>query len=401
MSSRIGRVARTAVLAGLRGWSEGAVTIAFLDGESIRIGAAEAREHATVRVHDDAFFLRILLRGEMGAGESYVAGEWDSDDVVTVIRLFLRNLPRLGFETGVTRLGRISSRWQHRLRDNRRGQSERNIRAHYDLGNDFYALMLDPSMAYSCAYFASPTQSLEAAQTAKFERVCEKLSLGPRDHVLEIGCGWGGFAVYASRTRGCRVTGITVSRAQHDLARERVRAAGLGERVDILFRDYREVHGRFDKIVSIEMLEAVGHPHLASFFARCEDVLDPRGMALVQTISMPDHRYEAYRHDVDWTQKYIFPGVHIPSLSAITAAMAARSRLTVRHLEDIGPHYAPTLRAWRERFVANLERVRALGFDATFERTWTMYLCFSEAAFAERQLGDLQIVFAGAENRAV
>jgi cyclopropane-fatty-acyl-phospholipid synthase len=387
-------MARRMVIARLAAWREGFVRLRLgFDGREHAIGDPRARDRGELVVHDEAFFARVLLRGEMGAGESYVAGEWDSPDLVAVIRLFLRNLPHLGVESGLTRVARLPSRLRHVLRRGRRRQSERNIHAHYDLGNDFYRLFLDESMAYSCAVFAHAGESLADAQRRKFERVCDKLGLGPRDHVLEVGCGWGGLAIHAVRTRGCRFTGITISREQYDLARARVAAAGLADRIDVQYRDYRDVRGRFDKLVSIEMLEAVGHEYYPAFFARCAAALAPGGTMVAQTIAMPEHRYEAYRRGVDWTQAYVFPGVLIPSLSALAGAMARASDLSIVDVEDIGLHYAPTLRAWRERFLARRDEVAALGFDAAFVRTWVMYLSFSEAAFAERDLGDLQIVF--------
>jgi cyclopropane-fatty-acyl-phospholipid synthase len=401
--SHLGRWAQRSVWNALENWKHGHLTLELADGTVLRKASREqhSTEHATLNVQHNAFFVRLLLRGEMGAGESFVAGEWDSPDLVMAVRLFLRNLPQLEIESLATQVGRWPSRLAHLLRDNRRGQSERNIHAHYDLGNEFFSHMLDPTMAYSCALFEHPEQSLQDAQRNKFERICQKLRLGPNDHVLEIGCGWGGFALHAVQTRGCRITGITVSRSQYELARQRVEQAHLSDKIEILFRDYRDVQGQYDKIVSIEMLEAVGHAHHDSFFSKCGSVLRPNGSMLVQTISMPDHRYPAYLRDVDWTQRYIFPGVAIPSLSALVQSMARTSKLTVRDLEDIGPHYAPTLRAWWNNFSANRESVRALGFDRVFERTWRMYLAFSEAAFSERQLGDLQIVFAGPDNRVV
>ncbi len=398
---RLAPIARSAALAGVRGWKHGCLTLRLPDGTTHVIGDARDRERADVRVRDESFFVRVLLRGEMGAGESFVAGEWDSDDLVLAVRLFLRNLPGLGIETSLTRFARIPARIRHLLRDNRKAQSEKNIHAHYDLGNEFYRRMLDPTMAYSCALYREAGESLESAQRNKFEGICNKLDLRATDHVLEIGCGWGGFAMHAASTRGCRVTGVTVSREQFALATERVVAAGLSDRIDVQFRDYREIDGRYDKIVSIEMLEAVGHAHYGEFFATCGSLLARDGVMLVQTISMPDHRYEDYRRSIDWMQSYVFPGVSIPSLSALTRAMARHSDLSIHHLEDIGPHYAPTLRAWRDRYVENLDEIRALGFDDVFDRTWRLYLSFSEAAFAERDLGDLQIVFTRPLNRTL
>jgi cyclopropane-fatty-acyl-phospholipid synthase len=371
-----------------------------------------------LRVHDDQLFFRLLLRGEMGAGESFVAGEWSADDLPAVIRGFLRVTSARGFESPLTYLAQLPSLWKHRKAANSVAGSERNIHAHYDLGNAFYKLFLDDeTLAYSCALWptdgerggdlaaravpagAAGEVALAEAQRAKLERLCEKLQLGAADHLLEIGCGWGGMAIHAARTRGCRVTAITVSREQHELARRRVAEAGLTERVDIQYRDYRDLGkdpatgkaGSFDKLVSIEMLEAVGYEFLPQYFAICGRMLRPGGRMALQSITMPDDRFEAYRKRVDWMQTYIFPGSLIPSVAAIRDALRG-SGLTLEGLEDIGPHYAPTLRAWSQRFVEQQPQVHALGFDAPFQRTWLMYLAFSEAAFAERTLGDHQLV---------
>jgi cyclopropane-fatty-acyl-phospholipid synthase len=325
----------------------------------------------------------------MGVGESFVAGEWSSDDVVGVVRAVLRATGARGLESPLTWLAQLPALARHRRAANTRPGSERNVHAHYDLGNAFYRLFLDEeTLAYSCGIY--PAASLPAAQDQKFERLCELLALAPRDHLLEIGCGWGGMAIYAARTRGCRVTAVTVSREQFEQASARVAEAGLSDRVTIAYRDYRELAGTFDKIVSIEMLEAVGYEFLPRYFTTCARVLAPGGRLAVQSITMPDDRFDAYRRRVDWMQTYIFPGTLIPSLGAIRVASPM---LQLAEVCDIGPSYAPTLAAWRERFVAQLSAVRALGFDEPFIRTWLLYLMFSEAAFAERTLGDHQLLF--------
>ena len=383
-----GALLRRAALARLRATWRHHEALAFElpGGEHVTIGAG--RPAARVRVHDDRLFLRMLLRGEMGTGEAFVARDWSSDDVVGVIRLFLRATGACGFESPLTRLAQLPALARHRRAANTRAGSERNVHAHYDLGNEFYRLFLDDqTLAYSAAIYPAP--SLAVAQQQKFERLCEQLRLTADDHLLEIGCGWGGMAIHAARTRGCRVTAITVSREQHELAQQRVAAAGLADRVSIEYRDYREVTGSYTKIISIEMLEQVGYERLPLFFATCARVLAPGGRLAIQSITMPDDRFDAYRRCVDWMQTYIFPGTLIPSLGAIRAAAG----MPLVDIHDIGPSYAPTLAAWRERFVAQLPAVRALGFDEPFIRTWLLYLAFSEAAFAERTLGDHQLVF--------
>ncbi|HET9621933.1 MAG TPA: cyclopropane-fatty-acyl-phospholipid synthase family protein [Kofleriaceae bacterium] len=390
------RALRWLALAQLRAhWAGGRLDLTLPSGERVQLGGAGPAD-AVAHIHDDRVFLRLLLRGEMGAGEAYVAGEWSSDDLVGVLRLALRATGARGVESPLTRIAQLPALFRHRRAANTVRGSERNIHAHYDLGNAFYQLFLDPeTLAYSCAIFADPATPLADAQRAKLDRLCDLLALSPRDHLLEIGCGWGGMAIHAARTRGCRVTAITVSRAQHQLASERVAAAGLADRIDVQYRDYRELTGRFDKIVSIEMLEAVGYDFLPVYFRVASNVLAPGGRFALQTITMPDARFEAYRHRVDWMQTYIFPGSLIPSLGAITRA-AAPAGLRIERADDIGPDYAPTLRHWRDRFLAAMPQVSALGFDAPFVRTWLLYLAFSEAAFAERTLGDHQLLLAKA-----
>jgi cyclopropane-fatty-acyl-phospholipid synthase len=281
---------------------------------------------------------------------------------------------------------------RHWLRPNTRPGSRRNIASHYDLGNDLFELFLDPSLTYSSAIFGHPSEPLAEAQQRKFRRLGDQLRLEASDHVLEIGCGWGGFAIFAARTYGCRVTGLTISTEQHAFATARVRDAGLAGRVDIRLCDYRDVAGRFDKIVSIEMLEAVGRAHWPVFFERCDAVLAPGGSVAIQTIAMPDHRFEAYLRHADWIQTYIFPGGLLPSLGELCRAMTARTRLSVTGLEEIGLDYAETLARWRSAFLENLERVRHLGFDDRFIRMWEYYLASCEAMFRTRMLWTYQLL---------
>jgi cyclopropane-fatty-acyl-phospholipid synthase len=389
------RALRELVLRVLRArWSRGRLDLELPDGTLARLGDGAPDARATI--HDDRALLRVLVRGEMGAAEAYVAGEWSSDDVVAVARAFLRATEARGVESPLTRVALLPELVRHRRRANTLAGSARNARAHYDLGNAFYRLFLDDdTLAYSCALWSPATRTLADAQRAKLDRLCELLELGPRDHLLEIGCGWGGMAIHAARTRGCRVTAITLSREQDELARARVAAAGLADRVTIELRDYRALASaftKFTKIVSIEMLEAVGFDYLPHFFAACAGALAPNGRVAVQTITMPDDRFAAYRRRVDWMQTYVFPGACIPSLLAIRGA-AASAGLATTLVDDIGASYAPTLAAWRARFSAAVPAVRALGFDDAFVRTWSLYLAFSEAAFAERTLGDHQLVF--------
>jgi cyclopropane-fatty-acyl-phospholipid synthase len=387
-----GQALRWLALARLRSsWTAGRLDLVLPSGECVRIGQPGPAE-ACARIHDDRAFLRLVLRGEMGGGESFVAGEWSSDDLVGVMRLVLRATGPRGVESPLTRLAQLPALVRHRLATNTLHGSQRNIHAHYDLGNPFYQLFLDPeTLSYSCACFPDAGMTLADAQRAKLDRLCDLLALAPRDHLLEIGCGWGGMAIHAARTRGCRVTAITVSRQQHQLAAARVEAAGLADRVDVQLRDYRELDGTYDKLVSIEMVEAVGYEYLPRYFAIAAGLLRPGGRFALQSITMPEARFEAYRRRVDWMQTYIFPGSLIPSLGAI-AKSAAPSGFCIDRADDIGPDYAPTLQRWRARFLAELPAVAALGFDEPFVRTWLMYLAFSEAAFAERVLGDHQLL---------
>jgi cyclopropane-fatty-acyl-phospholipid synthase len=355
-----------------------------------RPGAVPA---AVLQVHDHRFFTRCLLHGDIGFGEAFMDREWDSPDPTAVVRFFIRN--REVFDDGSFRstlLSRLTNLLRHLANANTPWGSRRNIRRHYDLSNAFFATFLDPTMAYSCALFAAPGEDLEAAQRRKFRRLMELARLGPEDHVLEIGCGWGGFALEAVRQTGCRVTGITISRQQYDLARARVRAAGLEGRIAIRLADYRQVRGRFDKIVSIEMLEAVGHRYFGAFFRACERLLKPDGLMALQVITIPDQRYPRYRRECDWIQKHIFPGGLLPSLTELARTMTRHSRLMVESAVNIGDHYALTLAAWRERFLAREAEVAALGFDRTFRRKWLYYLAACEAGFRERVLGDLQLL---------
>jgi cyclopropane-fatty-acyl-phospholipid synthase len=320
-----------------------------------------------------------------------MAGEWSSPDVAAVVRLFLANHELLAPSRWLGWAGRVRDLAGHALKANTRRGSRANIRAHYDLSNDFYSLFLDPSMTYSAAYFSEDSTTLAAAQQAKYERLALLAGITPGDDVLEIGCGWGGFAVWAASRLGCRVTGLTLSEAQADFARELVRRKNLDHLVEVRIQDYRDVAGSYDALVSIEMLEAVGHRYLGSFFAACERNLRPGGRVAIQVITIPDQRYTQYRRASDWIRKYIFPGGHLPSLGAMQQAMARSSRLVVEKAVDIAPHYAETLRRWRRRFLSQTDRVRSLGFDATFLRMWEFYLASCEAAFATRHLGTLQL----------
>jgi cyclopropane-fatty-acyl-phospholipid synthase len=369
-------------LAGLEG---GTLEVELPGGRARRFGAG-----APVRlsIHAAGFFRRLATRGKLGLGESYTAGEWDSDDLVALFELLLRNVDAAG-----GRHARVRGLLELRPRLHRRNgllRSRRNIAYHYDLGNELFALMLDETMTYSCAVFGHPGMSLAEAQRAKYERLCRLLELGPDDHVLEIGCGWGGFARHAAENHGCRVTGITISREQAVLAGERTR----GLPVEILEQDYRTVEGRYTKVVSIEMVEAIGADQFGTFFQTIDRVLAPGGRAAVQTILVPEQRWDRYRRTPDWIERYVFPGCLIPSLEALTRAAARHSRLGIYGVDEIGEHYAETLRRWRSNVHERIYDVRRLGYDRRFERTWDFYLAFCEAAFRMRALRDAHLLLA-------
>lgn len=389
-----GPVARRLVTARLAGLRQGQLRIR--EGNETRvIGTPHGGGNATLQVLDPAFYSELAFGGSIGAGESYMLGHWRSDDLTALMRLMLRNRDVLdAMETGSARMLSPLRRAAHWLHRNTRAGSRRNIRAHYDLGNDFFRLFLDETMMYSCALFERPDMTLAEASTAKLDRVCRTLALGPDDHVLEIGTGWGGFALHAAGHYGCRVTTTTISPSQHQLACERVRAAGLGNRVTVLLEDYRDLKGSYDKLVSIEMIEAVGHQYLGEFFRRCAQRLVPGGRMLLQAITIADHHYARTRDEVDFIKRYIFPGAFIPAISAMAQAMADSSDLRIVQLEDIGLHYATTLACWRDNFFANLDQVRALGYPESFIRMWEYYFCYCEAGFAERLLGDVQMLLA-------
>ena len=369
-----------------------------VDGQVHAFGDPESELRARGRIRDPRAFRAGLLNGEVGLGEAFMAGWWEADDLVSVVRIAVRNMA--AFDQGgglLATLGKAANRLLHRRRRNHVEGSRRNISQHYDLGNDFYRLWLDPTLAYSCAVFAAADQDLESAQRAKFELICQKLQLGPDDHLLEIGTGWGGFALHAAQTRGCRITTTTISREQFEYARRLIQRAGLADRVDVRLEDYRHLQGQFDKAVSIEMFEAVGLAYYDTYFGAVDRLLKPGGRFLLQTITMNERRFPEYIRQSDWIQKYIFPGAELASVSQILASVGRCTTLNLHHLEDIGLHYAHTLRAWRAAFRGHLEEVRAQGFDETFIRMWDYYLAYCEGAFTERFIGDAQLLLTKAD----
>jgi cyclopropane-fatty-acyl-phospholipid synthase len=338
---------------------------------------------------------RMLLRGSRGLAESYAQGLWDSPDLVAVIRLAARNASILDrLRALVSPLRAPFQRTRSALSRSTRRRSRRDIAAHYDLGNELFQRMLDPTMSYSCAIFERDGMTLEEASLAKLERVCEKLDLRPEDQLLEIGTGWGGLATYAAATRGCQVTTTTISREQHDYAVEQVARAGLSDRVTVLMQDYRDLRGTYDKLVSIEMIEAVGWQRIGTFFSQCSELLAPNGAMLLQAITIDDRAYEVEKASKSFANTYIFPGGCLPSLEVITRNVARRTDLQTVHLDDLTPHYVETLRRWRQNVDANADSLDRLGYDERFRRLWTFYLSYCEAGFAERRICDLQLLLA-------
>ncbi|OZB58284.1 MAG: SAM-dependent methyltransferase [Lysobacterales bacterium 14-68-21] len=347
--------------------------------------------HLTVR--DPRFYRLVAANGSVGAGEAYIDDMWQCDDLVALIRIMVRNRDLLdGMETGLARLGGLAMKAWHALNRNTRAGSRRNIAAHYDLGNELFGLFLSGDLMYSSAIYASDDEPLEVASARKLDRICRKLQLSPGDHVLEIGTGWGGFAIHAARHYGCRVTTTTISKEQFELASARVAKAGLSDRVELLLRDYRDLEGHYDKLVSIEMIEAIGAEFMPTYFGAISRLLKDEGMALIQAITIEDHRYAQALKSVDYIKRYIFPGSFIPSVSAMLGAAQRASDLRLFHLEDIGPSYALTLKAWRERFLARRSDVLKAGYDERFVRMWEFYLAYCEGGFRERSIGDVQML---------
>jgi cyclopropane-fatty-acyl-phospholipid synthase len=392
--SALQQLGRRLFLARLAELREGELTLIEGD-EQLTFGrrTPECNLRATIEVLHPQTYADAAFGGTVGGGEAYIRGLWRADDLTSLIRLMIVNRDVMqSMEGGAAIVAAPLRRILHWLNRNSPDGSRRNIAAHYDLGNDLFALMLDETMAYSCAVFEREQATLHEAQFAKFERICRKLRLSPDDRLVEIGTGWGGLAIHAASRYGCRVTTTTISREQHDWAKEKIAAAGLSDRVTLLLDDYRDLRGRYDKLVSIEMIEAVGARYLDTYAAQCSRLLEPHGAMLLQAITIQDQVYEAALKSVDFIQRFIFPGSFIPSVSAITESVRRSTDMKVFHLEDIGPHYATTLRRWRENFVARLPEVRRLGYPDAFVRMWEYYLCYCEGGFLERQIGDVQML---------
>ena len=358
-------------------------------------GKEDCSLEATIEIQDPRFYRQVVLNGSLGAAESYIRGYWQCEDLVSLVRIFCRN-PAIaaGMEKGIARILNLLKIAFHRMRRNTIRGSRRNISGHYDLGNDFFSLFLDPTLAYSCAIFQDKDSTLHEASIAKFDRICRKLNLTGKDHVLEIGSGWGGFALHAAERYGCRVTTTTLSRRQYEYVKKTVHDRGLASRIEVLPEDYRRLQGSYDRIVSIEMIEAVGYEYFDTYFGKCSALMKPDGLMLLQAITFPDQDYERYRRSVDFIQKYIFPGGCLPSIGAISRSVGRSTDLRCIDLEDITLHYPETLARWRRNFHAHIAGIRALGFSEEFTRTWRYYFCYCEGGFRERAIGDVQLVLA-------
>ena len=390
------RLAKALLTRSLQHLQVGAVRLSDGAGEIV-FGKTtpEFPEPILVKVHDPRFYSDLVLGSSIAAGETFMSGLWSCDDLTGLMRITMCN-PRVfeGMDGPLSLAAHLFHRVRHWLRGNTQANSRRNIAEHYDLGNDFYRLFLDETMMYSSGIFETPDMTLEQASLTKLDRVCQRLRLTPKDSVIEIGTGWGGMALHAARDFGCSVVTTTISARQQELAEERIRAANLSERVTVLSQDYRHLRGQYDKLVSIEMIESVGHEYLDSFFATCSGLLKPAGSMLLQAIVVGDQFYEKYRRTTDFIQRYIFPGGCLPSVARIMDCVARKTDLRVIHLEDFAADYALTLLHWHRRFLANLDAVRALGYSEEFIRMWEYYLSYCEAGFRERHIGLVQMVLA-------
>lgn len=393
-----------AVINALSKMTKGFLNLTLPSGEDLKIGKANEGLSANLEVKDPEFFKCVVLYGDIGFGEAYVNGLWETDNITNLIKWIILNIENAPSVSGskVKSLGLNIFKWFNRIYHNNRSNSitgsQKNIAEHYDLNNDFFATFLDPSMTYSAAYFKTPELTLEQAQDEKYRRLCEQLHLKATDHVLEIGSGWGANAIFMAKNYGCKVTTVTISKEQQKLGQERVAAAGLSDKVEIIIKDYRNIEGQFDKIVSVEMLEAVGHNYLETYFAKCAEVLKPNGIFAFQVITSPDSRYDSLRRGVDWIQKHIFPGSLLPSVAVINKAINNTSDLTMVDLKDLGLDYAKTLKLWFIEFNHKLNEVKALGFDDRFIRKWNYYLNYCEAAFEMRNINVMQMVYTRPNN---
>ncbi len=371
-------------------------------GEAQQFGDADAELNTTITVTDPAFYQKLVLAGSVGGGEAYIHGFWRCDNLTALVQIFARNLDVLDkMDSTWARLSRPMLKLLNFRNRNTISQSRRNIAAHYDLGNAMYQLFLDPSMMYSSAVYPAADSTLEQAQQHKLQQICERLQLKASDHLLEIGTGWGSMAIYAAQHYGCKVTTTTISQQQYDYTKARVAELGLQDKITLLFEDYRLLTGTYDKLVSIEMIEAVGDDFLDNYFEKCSSLLKPNGIMVLQAITMVDHRYQQYVREVDFIKRYIFPGGCLPSISRMASAVANKTDLVIRQVQDIGFDYARTLKDWCDNFMAQRDAVHQLGYDDNFIRLWHFYLCYCEGGFRERATSAVHLVLSKPQNRSV
>ena len=370
--------------------------------QRLRFGDEHASLKTVITVVDPAFYQKMVMAGSVGGGEAYINGWWRCDNLTALVRIFALNLTTLDkLDSAITRLGRPLLKllnWRNR---NSKSQAKKNIAAHYDLGNDMYRLFLDDSMMYSSAVYPDDTSDLATAQQHKLELICQRLQLKSSDHLVEIGTGWGSMAIYAAQHYGCKVTTTTISQQQYDYAKARIEALGLQDNITLLLNDYRDLDGQYDKLVSIEMIEAVGEEYLDTYFAKCASLLKPDGLMVLQAITIVDQRYSQYVREVDFIKRYVFPGGCLPSITRMTDAVSRKTDLVVRHLQDIGFDYARTLKDWCDNFMHARDRVHQLGYDDNFVRLWQFYLCYCEGGFRERATSAVHMVLAKPGNRSV
>ena len=395
------RMARALVMQQLTRLQQGTLVIREPNRNAVTVGDGNGSfPIAELIIHNHSTWRDLLTGGSIGAAEAFVAGDWSSPDLVALLRFFGRNVDLMNrFEDRFSWVTKPALKGLHWLNRNTPEGSRKNISAHYDLGNDLFELFLDPTLMYSSAIYANPDSSLEDAATLKLDTICHKLELKPGDKVIEIGTGWGGFAIHAAKHYGCHVTTTTISAEQLALARQRVESEGLQDSITLLFDDYRDLTGQFDKLVSIEMIEAVGPEFLPSYFGQISTLLKPDGLALIQAINMPEQRYQRALKNVDFIQRYIFPGSFIPSFGAMVEAMRQQTDLVLAHVEDYGFHYARTLQQWCQRFQANSRELHDRGYDEAFQRLWHFYFAYCEAGFSERAIGVAHIVMAKPGNK--
>ena len=388
------KVARKIILGYFKEIKEGQITVKE-NSDHMVFGEVTPKfpVKATIEVQNSRMYMDIAAKGLNGSADAFIKGWWTCDNLTNLVRIFTRNRDTANkFESGIANLAIWALKLSHSCRRNNLKESLRNIHAHYDLGNEFFSTFLDDTRMYSCAIFTKPESSLHEASITKIDRICKKLNLSPADHLLEIGTGWGGFALYAAKNYGCRITSTTISQEQFIFSENLIKKNGLQDQVTILKKDFRELEGQFDKLVSIEMIEAIGHRLYKPFFQKCGQLLKPEGLLAIQVITITDNLFHESKDFIDFIKHYIFPGSCIPSISALCSA-ASSSDIKLFHLEDITPHYARTLKEWRTNFLQNKSRVKNLGFTNPFIRLWLFYLCYCEGGFIERQIGNVQMVF--------